>query len=251
MIERAWLAQQSSGRLAREEKLVAEEVTRRGIPFECSSIKKLRRRQVPLSPQTLVVGDIDCLHIALQQLEVPIPKGESYPSVLSHQLHRRVWPSTFGEEEARFHSSFPDPMFIKPQVRRKLFTGKIVEREDDFEELSGISALEPVVCSDVVTWMAEYRVYVIEDEVRAVDHYAGDAASSLDLDVVREGIRLLAESGESYAGYGIDYGILESGQTALVELNDGFSLGAYSIDSATYTDLLIARWEELVRAEQL
>jgi hypothetical protein len=57
---------------------------------------------------------------------------------------------------------------------------------------------------------------------------------------------VLDDSGEAPAGYGIDFGLLSSGETALIELNDGYSLGSYDLDSADYTDLLIARWEELV-----
>ena len=48
------------------------------------------------------------------------------------------------------------------------------------------------------------------------------------------------------AGFGIDFGLLSTGETALVEMNDGFALGAYAISARDYTDLLIARWEELM-----
>ncbi len=40
-------------------------------------------------------------------------------------------------------------------------------------------------------------------------------------------------SGEGTAGYGLDLGVLSGGQTALVEWNDGFSLGAYELDSGS------------------
>ncbi|MBW8810364.1 MAG: ATP-grasp domain-containing protein, partial [Lysobacter sp.] len=54
-------------------------------------------------------------------------------------------------------------------------------------------------------------------------------------------------SGEAPAAYGIDFGVLCDGQTALVEANDGYSLGAYKkISNAVYTDLVMARWAELV-----
>lgn len=53
-------------------------------------------------------------------------------------------------------------------------------------------------------------------------------------------------SGEAPAAYGIDFGVLSSGETALVEANDGYALGAYKIESAPYAELLFARWAELV-----
>ena len=47
----------------------------------------------------------------------------------------------------------------------------------------------------------------------------------------------------------MDFGILSSGETCLVEVNDGYSLGRYDgISGADYTDLLIARWRQLVSA---
>jgi len=44
----------------------------------------------------------------------------------------------------------------------------------------------------------------------------------------------------------MDFGILEDGRTCLVEVNDGYSLGRYDgINGSDYTDLLIARWNQL------
>ena len=44
----------------------------------------------------------------------------------------------------------------------------------------------------------------------------------------------------------MDFGILEDGRTCLVEVNDGSSLGRYDgINGSDYTDLLIARWNQL------
>ena len=40
--------------------------------------------------------------------------------------------------------------------------------------------------------------------------------------------------------------MLTTGEMALVEANDGYSLGAYQISARAYADLLIARWRELV-----
>ena len=43
------------------------------------------------------------------------------------------------------------------------------------------------------------------------------------------------------AGYSLDVGVTESGETALVEVNDGFSLGTYGLDPIEYAKLLSAR----------
>ncbi|WP_181243723.1 ATP-grasp domain-containing protein [Chamaesiphon polymorphus] len=109
-----------------------------------------------------------------------------------------------------------------------------------------MSRREELLCADVVTWLSEYRVYVVNSEIRSVDWYAGDREVAIDLNVVRAAIATLHAAGESYAGYAIDFGVLATGKTALVEMNDGFALGAYSIDSKNYTDLIWARWAELL-----
>lgn len=58
------------------------------------------------------------------------------------------------------------------------------------------------------------------------------------------------KSGQAPAAYGIDFGVLASGETALVEANEGFSLGAYQIESSLYTELLFTRWQELLSQVQ-
>jgi hypothetical protein len=42
---------------------------------------------------------------------------------------------------------------------------------------------------------------------------------------------------------------LAQGDTALIELNDGFSLGSYGLDRSVYADLILARWTELMSNE--
>ncbi|MDY6900666.1 MAG: ATP-grasp domain-containing protein [Cyanobacteriota bacterium] len=98
----------------------------------------------------------------------------------------------------------------------------------------------------VVSWVSEYRVYVVNSEIRSIDFYNGDNSIFIDVNKVKQAIKSLDNTGESYAGYAIDFGVLDSGETALVEMNDGFAVGAYSIDRKNYTDLILARWEELL-----
>ena len=97
-----------------------------------------------------------------------------------------------------------------------------------------------------VRWASEHRVYVVRGRVVGIRHYAGDPAISPDEAVVSEAVRALREWGEATAGYGLDLGVLDDGRTALVEWNDGFSLGSYGLDAGSYTELILARWSELV-----
>ena len=62
-------------------------------------------------------------------------------------------------------------------------------------------------------------------------------------------IEILERSRNAKAAYGIDFGVLAQGDTALIELNDGFSLGSYGLDQSVYADLIVARWTELMSNE--
>jgi hypothetical protein len=75
-----------------------------------------------------------------------------------------------------------------------------------------------------------------------MSHYQGDCFVYPDAEVIRSAIRDYASAP---AGYGIDFGVLDSGATVLVEANDGYSLGSYSLNSVDYSRLLEARWLEL------
>lgn len=61
-------------------------------------------------------------------------------------------------------------------------------------------------------------------------------------------IQRFAASSEASAAYGIDFGLLDTGETALVEANDGYALGAYSIDAVSYARLLFTRGHQLTHS---
>ena len=95
-------------------------------------------------------------------------------------------------------------------------------------------------------WRSEFRAYVIGARTVALDHYDGDPDLRPCERVIAEAVRAYYDSGEAPAGYGIDFGVLDDGSTALVEANDGYALGAYGIAADLYADVLLARWAQLM-----
>ena len=83
-----------------------------------------------------------------------------------------------------------------------------------------------------------------------MDHYAGDPDEVVDLGTVQRALAAYRESGDAPSAYGIDFGVLKTGETALVEANDGYALGAYEIAAKPYTDLLVRRWHELLQTSR-
>ena len=249
MISSAFIQEQGNGRLRTEEKLVVTELERIGSPITYYTEKRIRRRQLPLNDRSLVVGDMPCILGALKQLAIPIPAPNDYPASLSEFLHRRVWKSTLGALEFALRDGEGRSTFAKPAKRCKRFTGCVFNAESDLYRVYGVSRQEELWCAEVVTWSSEYRVYIVNSQMRSVDWYAGDREISIDLNEVSRAILALDKAGESLAGYALDFGVLASGATALVEMNDGFALGAYQIDSKNYTDLIWARWEQLLNSK--
>jgi hypothetical protein len=212
----------------------------------------------------LVVGDFSWTRAALARLGVPMPPAPDYPDCLRSLLHRRVWRSTLGELAEQVAAAPPSApqLFFKPADDIKAFTGELTSPDwmryllDD----AGVAPSCGVIVSELVTIVAEYRVYVVHGAVRAVCQYKGPADASLDLDVVHAAVHTLtteAPAAERLDGYGIDFAVMRPPGaapdaplvTGLVEVNDGFSLGCYDgLDAKDYTDMLVARWAQLVGA---
>jgi hypothetical protein len=245
MFEIAFIQEQGNGRLPHESQLVRECCLARGIPIALYTIKRIQRRQLPLTLESFICGDMDCMHGAMKQLGIQIPPAAYFPQSLVGYLHRAIWQDTVGGLRAKLEDD-RRPVFAKPAGRAKLFTGRVFAGQSDLYHLSSTSWREPVWCSEIVSWRSEYRVYVVGQNIVAIDHYGGDATVALDRSVITEAVIAYRRSGEAPAAYAIDFGVLATGETALVECNDGYALGAYQIAAPLYAELLFARWRELV-----
>ncbi|MFE3229059.1 ATP-grasp domain-containing protein [Nocardia sp. NPDC059228] len=251
MITTAFLQYSGKGPMRHEESLLEAGLRQRGIPVCYYTIKRIHRRQLPLGANTFIAGDMDAMHGAMRQLHITVPEPDDYPTSLRAFLRRRVWPSTLGEVERALETGAVPPTFVKPADRRKSFSGLVCYSERDIAALGNISRRQRVWCSEVVGWAAEYRVYVVDQRIVSVDHYDGDAAVLLDMTAVEAAVVAHLSSGTAPRAYGIDFGVLATGETALVEANDGYALGAYSIDADSYTELIMRRWSELLESARL
>ena len=251
MITRVFIQEKGNSRLKPENQDLADEFAARGFSVDLFTEKLLVRRRLPLDRSSLVAGDIPVVLGALKQLDIPIPIPDDYPDCLRGFLRRRVWETRLDVLRERVYREDFQPFFIKPKDRLKRFTGKVIESYQDFSPLFSISKQTTVYCSDVVQWQTEYRIFVINGEVRGIRHYWGDSSVMIDELETRLAIRTLEDSGKANSAYAIDFGVLESGQTALIEVNDGFSLGSYGLDRSVYADLILTRWSELVPGSAL
>lgn len=263
-----------------------------------------------LGGNDLVAGLPWYVELALDVMGVTVPSPPDYPRCLSHLVRRRLWTSTLGAVEAELaREEGLEAVFVKPagEGGAKVFSGMVVRGPVD-DALSGEFGLLsaeiyplvasaggrdcPVHCSEVLEMNSEYAVYVADGAIRAVCHYmckrsscrceagepaaAGQAVLELDMGVVEDAVRRMAESEETahLAGYRADFvlarrpGSMAAGdgegtaaeeaegeknevedaayETTLCEVNDGYVSGRYDdCPIEVFTDMLVARWRAL------
>ena len=188
-------------------------------------------------PDDLIVGGVSDITERLASYGIPVPEYD-YPEELTEFLGRRVWKSTLDKVlQERLYQK----MFVKP-VRDKVFTGLVVDMGTNAAYFRHARRKEPVLCSEPVDFMSEWRAFVRYGKIWDVRPYRGDWHCQFDPVL----LDIMAEAFESApAGYAMDVGVTEDGRTLLVEINDGFALDCYGADPVMYAKTLSARWCEL------
>ena len=213
-------------------------------------------RNCSLSVDYVPVGSVEYVREFMRCCGISEPKLSPYPTVLQEYLHRSVRISTaFDIQRAT------TPLFIKP-VSLKRFNGFVMDFKQptnmydahDAIQLKIVSGSisEKIWVSDVVSWQCEWRVYIDGNTVCGYGRYDPDGldnAPMIDLTVVQSAIDKMYAAGYTYP-YTLDFGVLSSGETALVEANDFWAIGYYpsTMSSTTYVNLLVKRWRAITQS---
>ena len=209
--------------------------------LECSD-KQLERSRQKLFATDLVVGGLPLVRAALRQFGREVPEPLDYPVSLHPWLHRELRRSTLAAVSAHVENTGA-VAFVKPSSRTKRFTGFVLEDPYDYR-VAGVSRREPVWVSSVVQFLSEYRYYVLDGQV--LTRGVAVKGPEPELDQVHAAVAAYEAAGAP-RGYALDFGVLATGATALVEANDAFSLGLYpEADPVAYLEVLAARWGELL-----
>jgi hypothetical protein len=186
----------------------------------------------------VVVGWISQVRMALENLGITVPNEIDYPEEIRHYLGRKVWNSNL-------HKIYTDPttwpVFVKP-VKGKQFNGTLVESLKDMVGL-GSQENRDIWCSEPVKFISEWRCYVRYGQLLDCRRYKGDMQKVPNFYTIRS---CIAEYTSQPAGYGIDFGVTETGETLLIEANDGYAMGSYGLHCLDYAKLISARWHEMV-----
>lgn len=198
---------------------------------------------VDLKRQSVVVGYIDVCHAALKKLDISIPIEINYPPELQEFLGRKIWKS-----KINYIASHPEQwnVFIKPAYASKKFTGRLVRGIGDLIACGDEFEDTEIWCSEPVNFLAEWRCFVRYGKILDVKIYKGDWRATFDYRVIEKAVNCYKSAPK---GYAIDFGCTDKGETLLVEVNDGYSLGSYGLSSLDYAKLLSARWAEITKTE--
>lgn len=193
--------------------------------------------------EDVVVDFVDESREALKHLGVDPPPVPTYPKVLHRFLGRRLWASTIDRI-----ASMPEswPVFVKPRDDSKKFTGVLVRGTGDLVGCGDPAYDTPVWCSESVNFLCEWRCFVRYGNILDVRPYRGNWRSHFDSRVIEESVESWQDKPR---GCALDFGVDDQGRTLLVEVNDGFALGAYGLPPLLYARLLSARWTELTGAK--
>lgn len=196
---------------------------------------------VDCGPEALVCGFIEDVYKALDKLKLPRPPSIDYPEELKDFYGRKIWEGSLDEIQDKGLYAEPG-VFVKPRDRQKLFTGFIWKGTRSCRLfLAPYPKTTLVFFAEPVVFESEYRCYVLEGKILDVKHYRGDWSRAPARDVVEAAVKAY----QPYRAYAIDFGVLDSGKTVVVEVNDAFALGNYGLHARAYARLIEARWEEL------
>lgn len=190
----------------------------------------------------LPVGSVEFVRAAAAVAQRPLPQWSPYPPELSQWLGRRVSVSTAGV------AAMSADAFVKP-VEVKRFNGFVLSShmnehdQEQFQILQGLPAHEAVWVSEVVAFQSEWRFYLDGSTEIGSARYDPDGredAARPDPAVVMS----MAKAAGVQHPHSIDVGVLEGGETVLVEAHDFYALGLYGwcLAPCDYLALLWARW---------
>lgn len=204
------------------------------VLFTCN--KDLEQRK----PEDIVVGGMLIMGHVFEQAGI-IPDKYDYPEELSGYLDRKIRRIRLKDLQRQVC-----PAFVKP-VEEKAAKGIVIKTPADWEEYERV--LDPeaeLYCSDVVDFVSEWRCFVRYGQIIGVQRYCGDATHQYDRTVVKKAV---AEYSSIPAACALDFGVTKDRRTLLIEVNDGFAIGAYGLPDFQYAAFLEARWAELTRTE--
>jgi hypothetical protein len=197
------------------------------------------------NPEDLVVhAGVEGVTALLARAGKPAPPKLDLPVSLSPWIGRFTWETTLGEVRNQVDSEVPfNPFHVKPLLHNKLFKGTVVYGLRDLIPSASIPDETPVLAQQRIEFISEWRAFILRDTILNIANYKGTPLRFPDVDVIIAAIEAFSDKP---IAFGMDWGITASGQTLLVEVNDGYALSNYGLDGMPFTAMIEARWRQLM-----
>jgi hypothetical protein len=237
-----------NNRFAAEEKLLAQHAEELGIPVVHAYEKAVARGFFKFQSTDLVAGSVGFMHHAMRQFKIQVIHNQPYPDVLSDLMYRKVLPIRDMYALRKYFIQSGRPVFAKP-LQTKKFTGFVADHIGD-PRFNGAGNQTELIVVEAVEFLDEWRVYVANGKIMKIAATPEPRKTGMwpGWSFVASVVERLNKAATEYApaGYALDIGVLTTGELALVEINDGYSIGAYdNISARDYWDVIAARWGQL------
>jgi hypothetical protein len=235
-----------------EGRAVAQGAALLDVPVHRVSLESLPEQREALVAGALPVGSVEFVRASMHLAGIDEPESLTYPPELDALLGRRV--TTMPLDRVR------GTRFVKP-VTTKLFTGFVWHEsrrdddydEHDFEQLQVLRALPRdtmLWVTEPVRFQCEWRYYVLDGQVIGAGRYDPDGEDDAPAPspmVLHEAVAAMSKVADRPVSYAVDLGVLESGDTVLVEVNDAWAIGLYgrALEPKDYLRFLAARWNQI------
>ncbi|RYG71252.1 DUF4343 domain-containing protein [bacterium] len=190
-----------------------------------------------VAAQNPFVGSIKTITKHFENLE-KVPQRIDYPQPLNSHLHRTVEQMPL-EEALRLE----EPVFIKP-VETKLFDGALYDGSEIRRAYFADYGHCNVWVSELIKGIeSEWRCYVHQGRFLHASCYAGDFQRSPNWAVIET---MIAAWENAPVSYTLDVAVTKNGTIPLIEANDFWAIGSYSLGSIEYAEMLRDRYFEIV-----
>ena len=205
--------------------------------------------EVPLNRHTLLVTSIEETKEWFKRMDwIEDPELDTIPKELNLLgfLKRNIKETTLLEVRNMDECNFP--IFIKPLSLKQFNAGVIsnIHQIGWIEE--SLKDETPIIISEVLDIVSEYRCYIIDGVCQGIYHYLGDIFKFPNEDFIKLAVNTFKTAPIAYS---LDVGITKNNQTVLIECNDFWSLGNYGLSPKLYCRGLMMRWRQLLELNKL
>ncbi len=119
--------------------------------------------------------------------------------------------------------------FIKYVSKLKQYTyiGNIEDLSDKPSKVQPYKIDGLYQISDIVNILSEYRVFVFNDEIQAIQHYDGDCLKFPDANLINEMVMMYSLEKDRPKAYTIDVAVIANKGTCVLEIHPMTSCGTY------------------------